>query len=87
MLLHKTLLNIEGLGQTNLSDLDLWTTAKPFIQQWINKKIQSDKFIYKKFKEDIPGLLEKAYEFPEKLETIFENISNLDEFNDEMKES
>ena len=30
-------------------------------------------------------MLEKAYEFPEKLETIFENISNLDEFNDEVK--
>ena len=30
-------------------------------------------------------MLEKAYEFPEKLESIFENISNLNEFNDEVK--
>ena len=30
-------------------------------------------------------MFEKAYELPEKLEAIFENISNLDEFNDEVK--
>ena len=84
LLLHKTLLNIEGLGRQIYPDLDLWTTAKPFIQQWINKKYNPAN-LFKKFKEDVPGLLEKAYEFPEKLETIFENISNLDEFNDEMK--
>ena len=72
------------MGRQIYPDLDLWPTSKPFIQQWINKKYNPTN-LFKKFKEDVPGLLEKAYEFPEKLETIFENISNLDEFNDEMK--
>ena len=84
LLLHKTLLNIEGLGRQIYPDLDLWSTAKPFIQQWVNKKYNPANLL-KKFKKDAPSLLEKAYEFPEKLESIFENISNLDEFNDEVK--
>ena len=41
--------------------------------------------IFKKIKDDVPNLFEKAYELPEKLEVMFENISNLDEFNDEVK--
>ena len=84
LLLHKTLLNIEGLGRQIYPDLDLWSTAKPFIQQWINKKYNPAN-LFKKIKDDVPNLFEKAYELPEKLEAIFENISNLDEFNDEVK--
>lgn len=34
VLLQKTLLNIEGLGRELDPDLDLWATAKPFLEQW-----------------------------------------------------
>jgi len=35
VLLQKTLLNIEGLGRDLDPDLDLWATAKPFLEQWM----------------------------------------------------
>ncbi|MDN3521382.1 ubiquinone biosynthesis regulatory protein kinase UbiB [Halomonas ramblicola] len=35
VLLQKTLLNIEGLGRQLYPDLDLWTTAKPYLEQWM----------------------------------------------------
>ncbi len=39
VLLQKTLLNIEGLGRQLYPDLDLWKTAKPFLEQWMRDKI------------------------------------------------
>jgi len=35
VLLQKTLLNIEGLGRQLDPDLDLWATAKPFLERWM----------------------------------------------------
>ncbi|MCO6728907.1 ubiquinone biosynthesis regulatory protein kinase UbiB, partial [Streptomyces sp. CHA16] len=34
VLLQKTLLNIEGLGRQLYPDLDLWSTAKPYLEKW-----------------------------------------------------
>jgi ubiquinone biosynthesis protein len=39
VLLQKTLLNIEGLGRQLDPELDLWSTAKPFLEQWMNQQI------------------------------------------------
>ena len=39
VLLQKTLLNIEGLGRQLDPDLDLWVTAKPFLENWMNEQI------------------------------------------------
>jgi ubiquinone biosynthesis protein len=39
VLLQKTLLNIEGLGRQLDPELDLWTTAKPFLERWMNDQI------------------------------------------------
>ncbi len=39
VLLQKTLLNIEGLGRQLDPDLDLWQTAKPFLESWMNEQI------------------------------------------------
>jgi ubiquinone biosynthesis protein len=39
VLLQKTLLNIEGLGRQLDPDLDLWQTAKPFLQRWMSEQI------------------------------------------------
>lgn len=38
LLLQKTLFNIEGLGRRLYPDLDLWQTAKPFMEQWASKQ-------------------------------------------------
>jgi ubiquinone biosynthesis protein len=39
VLLQKTLLNIEGLGRQLDPDLDLWDTAKPFLERWMNDQV------------------------------------------------
>jgi ubiquinone biosynthesis protein len=38
-LLQKTLLNIEGLGRQLDPTLDLWVTAKPFLERWMESQI------------------------------------------------
>jgi ubiquinone biosynthesis protein len=39
VLLQKTLLNIEGLGRELDPQLDLWSTAKPFLERWMSEQI------------------------------------------------
>jgi ubiquinone biosynthesis protein len=39
VLLQKTLLNIEGLGRELDPDLDLWRTAKPYLERWMGEQI------------------------------------------------
>ena len=39
VLLQKTLLNVEGLGRQLDPELDLWSTAKPFLERWLNAQI------------------------------------------------
>ncbi len=39
VLLQKTLLNIEGLGRTLNPELDLWSTAKPFFENWMKEQL------------------------------------------------
>ncbi|MFB8830907.1 ubiquinone biosynthesis regulatory protein kinase UbiB [Azotobacter sp. CWF10] len=39
VLLQKTLLNIEGLGRQLYPELDLWTTAKPYLERWMRKRM------------------------------------------------
>ncbi|HZE90120.1 MAG TPA: ubiquinone biosynthesis regulatory protein kinase UbiB [Rhizobacter sp.] len=39
VLLQKTLLNVEGLGRHLDPELDLWSTAKPFLERWMNEQV------------------------------------------------
>jgi len=39
LMLQKTLLNIEGLGRELDPDLDLWQTAKPFLERWMGEQV------------------------------------------------
>ncbi len=39
VLLQKTLLNVEGLGRQLDPDLDLWSTAKPFLESWMQSQV------------------------------------------------
>lgn len=45
VLLQKTLLNIEGLGRDLDPDLDLWSTAKPFLEKWMVEQIGPEKLL------------------------------------------
>ena len=45
VLLQKTLLNIEGLGRELDPDLDLWSTAKPFLEKWMIEQVGPEKLL------------------------------------------
>ncbi len=45
VMLQKTLLNIEGLGRQLNPDLDLWKTAKPFLERWMSEQVGVHGFI------------------------------------------
>jgi ubiquinone biosynthesis protein len=69
VLLQKTLLNIEGLGRQLYPELDLWQTAKPFLEEWFHERLGPKAKIEKIIKQfpefaeqfpQIPSLLYKA---------------------------
>ena len=64
VLLQKTLLNIEGLGRELNPDLDLWRTAKPFLEQWMHERI-GPKAVLRNIQLKGPGWLEKLPDLPE----------------------
>ncbi len=64
VLLQKTLLNIEGLGRQIYPDLDLWKTAKPFLENWMSEQVGT-KAMLKGFKKNLPYIVEKMPEIPQ----------------------
>ncbi|MCZ2723578.1 ubiquinone biosynthesis regulatory protein kinase UbiB [Marinomonas sp. 15G1-11] len=53
VLLEKTLLNIEGLGRQLYPDLDLWVTAKPFLERWMKRQIGPQR-VFDEIKKQAP---------------------------------
>lgn len=45
VLLQKTLFNIEGLGRRLYPELDLWETAKPFLERWMREHMGPRAFL------------------------------------------
>jgi ubiquinone biosynthesis protein len=75
VLLQKTLLNIEGLGRQLYPELDLWTTAKPFLERWMSEQIGRRAFI-NKLKSNLPAITEHLPDLPVKLNKIIEEASS-----------
>ncbi|AHF74840.1 Ubiquinone biosynthesis monooxygenase UbiB [Candidatus Sodalis pierantonius str. SOPE] len=64
VLLQKTLLYIEGVGRQLYPQLDLWKTAKPFLEEWIKDQVGLPA-ILRALKEKAPYWAEKLPELPE----------------------
>ncbi|MGH8729317.1 MAG: ubiquinone biosynthesis regulatory protein kinase UbiB [Burkholderiales bacterium] len=52
-MLQKTLLNIEGLGRQLDPDLDLWATARPYLERWMSEQV-GWRGIVRHFREELP---------------------------------
>ena len=63
VLLQKTLLNIEGLGRMLYPQLDLWSTAKPFMERWMSEQVGPKAFV-RRVKESLPQMSEDLPEVP-----------------------
>jgi ubiquinone biosynthesis protein len=70
VLLQKTLLYIEGLGRQLYPQLDLWQTAKPFLEQWMAQQV-GPKAMFNKIKSNAPFWADKLPELPE---LIYDNL-------------
>ena len=64
VLLQKTLLNIEGLGRELYPQLDLWATAKPYLEQWVLDR-RGPNAIAKKLIQQLPLIIERLPEVPQ----------------------
>lgn len=63
VLLQKTLLNVEGLGRQLYPDLDLWSTAKPFLENWMKERA-GPRGLWDAFKRQAPELAHQLPELP-----------------------
>jgi ubiquinone biosynthesis protein len=64
VLLQKTLLNIEGLGRQLYPDLDLWKTAKPFLEDWMVERT-SGAAIAARMRAALPQIAAELPELPD----------------------
>ena len=63
VLLQKTLLNVEGLGRQLDPELDLWNTAKPFLENWMHQQIGWAGFV-ERLKKEAPRYVQLLPELP-----------------------
>jgi len=63
VLLEKTLLNIEGLGRQLYPELDLWTTAKPYMERWMKDQVGL-KGLFDRTKRNLYSVADQAPELP-----------------------
>ncbi|MBP1149796.1 MULTISPECIES: ubiquinone biosynthesis regulatory protein kinase UbiB [unclassified Methylocaldum] len=74
VLLQKTLLNIEGLGRDLYPDLDLWQTAKPFLERWFKDEM-GPKAGLRKIQSQLPEWAESWPEMPMLIHRMLENAA------------
>ncbi len=63
VLLEKTLVYVEGVGRQLYPELDLWATAKPFLEKWLSEQIGPAAFM-NRVKETLPQISENLPELP-----------------------
>ena len=63
VLLQKTLLNIEGLGRQLDPELDLWSTAKPFLEKWMLEQMGPQR-LWRELRAEAPHYAKLVPELP-----------------------
>jgi len=63
VLLQKTLLNIEGLGRQLYPELDLWETAKPYLERWMRDQV-GPSVLLKTLRRELPSVMPLIPELP-----------------------
>ncbi len=75
LLLEKTFLHIEGIGRQLYPQLDLWTTAKPFIERWLSEQLGVAALL-KGLKQNLPYIAERLPDLPQLAYKAVERIAN-----------
>ena len=71
-MLQKTLLNVEGLGRELDPNLDLWVTARPFLENWLKEQI-GPKNLINRIKKEFPNWVDIAPQLPTLLHAYLNN--------------
>ncbi len=75
VLLQKTLLNIEGLGRQIDPQLNLWSTAKPFLERWMSEQVGVRSFL-NRIKDNFPHWGESLPEVPQLIHDVLQRARN-----------
>ncbi|SFR59889.1 2-octaprenylphenol hydroxylase [Marinobacter daqiaonensis] len=75
VLLQKTLLNVEGLGRQLYPELDLWSTAQPYLENWMRKRI-GPSGLYQVLQSRLPSWLEQSPEMPQLVHDALVQLRN-----------
>lgn len=86
VLLQKTLLNIEGLGRQLYPDLDLWSTAHPYLENWMKQRVAPPGLL-KAMKNNLPDWLEQTPEMPQLVYEAINQVRHLERYNRTHQES
>jgi len=87
-LLAKTLINIEGLGRQLDPDLDLWTTAKPYLERWMSEQtgwhglwqsLKQEAPWWPRHLPKLPRLLQQALEMTESLPQLIARLERTEQ--------
>lgn len=73
-LLQKTLFSIESLGRQLYPDLDLWQTAKPFIERWMRKQ-HGPRHLIETITKELPTGSEALAKLPLLLHNVLDEIN------------
>jgi ubiquinone biosynthesis protein len=81
VMLQKTLLNIEGLGRQLDPELDLWKTAKPFLERWMSEQM-GWRALRRKLVEEAPGWALTMPELPRLAHRVLSQAAAHDALHD-----
>ncbi|MCD6055908.1 MAG: 2-polyprenylphenol 6-hydroxylase [Gammaproteobacteria bacterium] len=73
VLLQKTLVNVEGLGRQLYPDLDLWATAKPYLERWVRAQY-SPRMVLRKLRAQLPRYIEQLPQMPALIKRYLERV-------------
>jgi ubiquinone biosynthesis protein len=86
ILLQKTLLNIEGLGRQLYPELNLWDTAQPYLERWVQDRYSPQSMI-KRIQRQAPSWLEQLPQLPEAVMESLQHSRNLEQESERQRES
>lgn len=75
LLLQKTFLHIEGLGRQLYPQLDLWDTAKPFLEKWLSEQM-GVRALVKGMKNNLPFIAEHLPDLPQLIFKTLDRVAN-----------
>ena len=86
VLLQKTLLNVEGLGRQLYPDLDLWGTAHPYLERWLENRF-NPKSLWSGLKRHGPEWMESFPLVPHLIFNALDRVQSMSDIGPELQQT